>query len=186
MAVLFGLVVLAGGAAKLYRGYSDLKSSGLDPKMGELLKKSDASVAEANRTTSTAVPAFQELLNDFDTLGFAAFRSEKIEACAKLSEQFAAVSAHLQEASNSIVEATKQGTDEKTTAFLLARSRSYELLVKVNTKNIDIIRATLDESMVDMNTIVEKVMSIAESRDADQKKADEASTAASASIVKRS
>lgn len=95
------------------------------------------------------------------------------------------MSKHLQEASNSLVEAIEIGTDEKTKAFLLARSQSYEQLINVNNQNIDIIRETLDESITDMNTVVDKVLSIAASRDADQKAADEA-VAAADTILKRS
>ena len=68
LAVVFGIIVLAGGAAKLYRGFSNLTSSGLDPKVGELLRESDAAIAEVNRETNAVVPAFQELLNDFDKM----------------------------------------------------------------------------------------------------------------------
>lgn len=185
IAVLFGIVAIAGGAAKMYRGIGSLSNAGQDPKVDELLKKSDASVAEANSQIMVVVPAFQGLLNDFDTLGLAAFRLEKRDACEKIVEQFSVANNHLQEASISIIEATKLGTDDKTTAFLIDKSRSYELLVKVNAQNIDIVRATLDESIVDMDAVVEKVMSIATSRDADQKAADEATAAANA-ILKQS
>ena len=185
LAVVFGIIVLAGGAAKLYRGFSNLTSSGLDPKVGELLRESDAAIAEVNRETNAVVPAFQELLNDFDKMELAAFRAEKRETCTKLSEQFAAVGERLQLASKTIIEATQLGTDADTTAFLMARSRSYDLLIKVSKQNIDIIRATLDESVVDMDAIVGKVLSIAANRDADQKAADEATAAANA-MIKRS
>ena len=67
----------------------------------------------------------------------------------------------------------------------MARSKSYDLLIKVSKQNIDIIRATLDESVVDMDAIVGKVLSIAANRDADQKAADEATAAANA-MIKRS
>lgn len=185
LAVVFGIIVLAGGAAKLYRGFSNLTSSGLDPKVGELLRESDAAIAEVNRETNAVVPAFQELLNDFDKMELAAFRAEKRETCTKLSEQFAAVGERLQLASKTIIEATQLGTDADTTAFLMARSKSYDLLIKVSKQNIDIIRATLDESVVDMDAIVGKVLSIAANRDADQKAADEATAAANA-MIKRS
>lgn len=185
LAVVFGIIVLAGGAAKLYRGFSNLTSSGLDPKIGELLRESDAAIAEVNRETNAVVPAFQELLNDFDKMELAAFRAEKRETCTKLSEQFAAVGERLQLASKTIIEATQLGTDADTNAFLMARSRSYDLLVKVSKQNIDIIRATLDESVVDMDAIVGKVLSLAANRDADQKAADEATAAANA-MIKRS
>ena len=84
-----------------------------------------------------------------------------------------------------LVEATKHGTNEKTTSFLLMRSKSHELLGKANTQNVDIIRAILDESVVDVDVIVQKVQSIAESRDANEKAANEAAEESTA-ILKRS
>ncbi len=185
MAVLFGIVVLAGGAAKLYRGVSNLSGSGLAPKVGALLKKSDASVAQADQQSTAIAPAFQELLADFDKLGLDAFRSEKRDSCEKLIEQFAAVSEHLNEASKSLVDATKHGADKNTNEFLVARSRSYKLFVKANNQNIDILRVTLDESIVDRNVLVEKILSLAQSRDADQQAAKELA-AESDAILKRS
>lgn len=185
LAILFSLIVLAGGAAKLYRGISRLSSSGLDPQVGELLKKSDTAVDEANRQAGAAAIAFQELLGDFDRLGVVEFRQQKQETCAQIREQFEGVSTRLQEASTYLIEATQHGTNEKTTAFLKARAQSYELLMKVGSQNIEIIRTILDESMVDPNAIVQKVMSIAESRDANQKAATEATVAANA-ILNRS
>ena len=184
LAVVFGLVVFAGGAAKLYRGISTLSGSGQDPKVLELLTKSDASVADANAQIVVASPAFQALLNDFDNLGLAAFRREKKSECEKVIEQFSVASSHLQEASKSIVEATKIGTDEKTTAFLTDKSKSYDLLAKVNAQNIEIIRTTLDTSIEDMDAVVEKVMSIAKNRDADQQAADAATAAAELTLKK--
>ena len=185
LAILVSLVVLAGGAAKLYRGVSQLKEPGANAKVDELLAKSDSSAEEANRQSAVIASAFQELLGDFDKLGIQAFRSEKREACEKLSEQFAAVSEHLHESSRVLVEATKHGTNEKTTSFLLMRSKSHELLGKANTQNMEIIRAILDESTVDVDAIVQKVQSIAESRDANQKAANEAAEESNA-ILKRS
>ncbi len=180
LTLLFSGIVLIGGAAKLYRGFSVLTSTRSNSVLDELLKKSDESVAEANRQSNEIAPVFQSLLGDFDQLGVAAFRLEKREACAQLTEQFTAVNNHLHVASTSLLEATNHGTSEKVTAFLKARSNAYELLVKVNTQNIDIIEATLDESIVDTDAIVELIMSIAKSRDADQIVADEATAAADA------
>jgi len=182
--VVVGVVAIAGGVAKMYQGFGSLAlgSSTQDPQVDALLKKSDASVVEANTHLSVVGPAFQELLNDFDRLGLAAFRMEKLDACEKLSEQFSISSGHLTDASQSIIEATKLGTDKKITEFLLERSKSYDLLVKVNTQNIDIIRTLLDESIVDMEAVVEKVLSIAESRDENQKAADAATAAANAML----
>lgn len=175
LAILFGLVVLAGGATKLYRGVSNMSSSGANPKIDELLKTSDAAVVEANRKMQSAGTGFQELLGQFDMLGINDFRTQKRDECAKMSEQFASANQQLQQASNSIAEAIKLGANKKVVPFLETRARSYELLVKVNAQNINILQTTLDESMVDMNAIIEKVTSIAQSRDADQKAANEAS-----------
>lgn len=182
LGILFSLIVLAGGAAKLYRGVSNLKGAKLDPKVSELLEKSDQYIAEANSQSVATSTEFEVLLSDFDKLGIEKFRSEKRESCAQLTKQFEAIGQRLHEASTLLVEATKLGTNQKTTEFLLARSASYELLVKVNAQNIDIIRVTQDESIVDMNTVVEKVLSIAKKRDEDQKAANEA-TAASDAIL---
>ncbi len=173
LAILVSLVVLAGGAAKLYRGVGQLKESGANSKLDGLLAKSDSLAEEANRQSAAIAPAFQELLGDFDKLGVQTFRSEKREACAKLSEQFAAVSEQLHESSRVLVEATKHGTNEKTTNFLLKMSKSHEILGNASTQNMDIIRAILDESVVDVDVVVQKVQSIAESRDAKRKEASE-------------
>ena len=184
LAILVSLVVLAGGAAKLYRGYSRISSSESSAKVDELLEESDATVAEANRQSVVLTPAFRELLGDFDKLGIDAFRSEKQEACTKLSEQFAAVSEQLNESSRLLIEATKHGTNEKLTGFLLAKSKSYELQGKVNTEHIDMIRALLDESIVDVDAIVQKIQSITASAVANRKAADEAAEE-SAAILKQ-
>jgi len=184
-AILFGIIAIVGGGAKMYRGFSNLSNSGQDPKVVELLTKSDASVAEANSQLAAVGPAFQNLLSDFDSMGLAAFRSEKKETCAQLIDQYSLANDHLQSASKSIVEATEFGTNTKTTAFLMDRSKSYDLLVKVNNHNIDIIRVTLDESIDDMDTVVEKVLSIAQSRDEDQEASDAAAVAADAVLQQK-
>lgn len=180
LAILVSLVVLAGGAAKLYRGVSQLKESGANSKVDELLTKSDSLAEEANRQSAAIAPAFQELLGDFDKLGVQTFRSEKREACEKLSEQFAAIGEHLHESSRGLVEATKHGTNEKTTDFLLKMSKSHEILGNASKQNTDIIRELLDESVVDVDVIVQKVQSIAESRDAKRKAANEMAEEANA------
>ena len=182
LAIACGLVVLAGGAAKLYRGVSNLTDSASNSKVDELLKASDAAVEEANRKMQTAEAGFNEVLGQFDTLGITDFRAQKRDECAKLSDQYAAANQQLQQACNSIAEAVKLGAIKKVVPFLETRARSYELLVKANTQNINILQTTLDESMVDMNAIVEKVMSIAHSRDADQKAANEISAEADAML----
>ena len=184
LGVVFGLIVLAGGAAKFYRGLSGLTSTGLNPKVKTLLEESDAAIAVANQQTSTVVPAFQQLLTDFDTLGVANFRAERREACATLTDQYTTINDQLQTASNKIKEAIKLGIDANTTAFLDARSKSYSLLVDVTKHNLDIIRTLLDESVVDTDAIVAKVQSIAENRALAEKAANEATAAADA-LLKR-
>ena len=185
LAILFSLVILGLGGSKFYRGISTLSQSGSDPKVRDLLVKSDASVADANQQSKTVAPLFQELLGEFDRLGVPAFRSEKREACEKIRGQFAEVKGLLQEVSTSLIDATKIGVDKKTTEFLMARSKSYDLLIKANEKNIEIISATLDESITELDDVVEKVQAIAMKREDDEKAAAEASAIAD-EILKRS
>ncbi len=99
-----GIVILAGGAAKLYRGINNL-NGGTDPKVTELLKQSDAAVEEANKTLTHVQPEFQQLLSDFDTLGVAAFRAEKKDASSHVIEDYVAAGDQLKKASQSIAEA---------------------------------------------------------------------------------
>ena len=117
-------------------------------------------------------------------MGVAAFRLEKHEACAKLIEQFEAINEHFHEASTLLVDAAKIGTNEKLNAFLIARSKAYELMLKAKTQDMEIIRVTLDESIVDLSAVVEKIKSLAASRNAYVIAANEA-TDASDAIVKK-
>jgi hypothetical protein len=184
LAVLFSLVILAGGAAKLYRGISGLSESGAAPKVRELLVKSDSSAEEANRQSAVVAPLFQDLLGEFDQMGLAAFRTEKRNECEKVSAQYVAVAAHLRDASKSILEATKHGTDAKTSEFLLARSESYECLIRANEKNIEIISVILDQSISDTDAVIEKVHSIATQRGEDEK-ASQVALATSNQVLKQ-
>ena len=178
LAILFSFVILAGGAAKLYRGINILNQSGSDPKVRELLMKGDASVEDANQQSIIVAPLFQELLGEFDRLGIAAFRSEKREDCEKIRGQFVSVNKRLQEASLSILDATKIGVDKKTNEFLMARSKSYDLLMSANEKNIDILSTILDESITELDAVIEKVQTIAMKRGEDEKAAAESSAIA--------
>lgn len=185
LAFFFSLIVLAGGAVKFYRGVSTMANSGSDPKVRELLEKSDKAVEEANRQSDVVAPMFQELLADFDRLGLAAFRSEKRDACQRVIEQYQAIGGHLQEASKLMVEATQLGTETKITEFLMARSKSYGLLIQAAQKNQEIISATMDDSLADTDAVLNKIEALAVSRDADHKAAKEAA-AASDAILKKS
>ena len=185
LAILFSLIVLAGGAAKLYRGFNSMAQSGQSPAVRELLEKSDAAAAEANKKSEAASPAFDELLGDFDKLGITSFRAEKREACAKVTEQFNDVSKELEVASKSLIGASKQQTNEKLNKFILSRSKSYDLLVEANKKNVEIVSATLDESLIDANAVLVKIEAIAASRSAIQSEALQASAAADELLKQR-
>lgn len=181
-AILFSLIVLAGGAAKLFRGVNALAKNDSNPKIREILTESDAAIDKADQDAVSANSAFRDLLSDFDTMGPQVFRAEKGQACEKLCARYTAICDHLTRASNKAMEAVKIGVSDKLQGFLSEKSKSYDLLVKANTRNIDIIHALLDESMVDANTIVAKIKTIAESRDADKKASREADTKADAFI----
>lgn len=181
----FALIVLAGGAAKFYRGVSNMAKSGSDPKVRELLEKSDKAVDEANRQSNVVAPKFQELLAEFDRLGLAKFRAEKREACQEVIDQYKAIGDHLQEASKFMVEATQLGTEAKITDFLMARTKSYGLLIQAAQKNQEIVSATMDQSLAETDAVISKIGALAASRDADHQAANEAAAEADA-ILKKS
>ncbi len=103
--------------------------------------------------------------------------------CNHVIEDFNGASSQLQVATNAIGEALKLDGDSKVAEFLKTRATSYEKLVSVCQQNIEIIKATTDESTTDTDAIVAKVMSIAETRDALQKEADDATAAADALLA---
>jgi hypothetical protein len=185
LAFFFALIVLAGGAAKFYRGVSAMAKSSSDPKVRELLEKSDKAAEEANQQSNVVAPMFQELFTEFDRLGLTAFRAEKREACQKVIDHYKAISGHLQEASKSMIEATQLGTETKITDFLMARSKSYGLLIQAAQKNQEIVSAAMDESLADTDAVLNKIEALANSRDADHKAANEAAAEADA-ILKKS
>ena len=184
MGFLFSLVILVGGAAKLYRGVSGLSSTGGSDKVRELLTEGDAAVEIANREMVAVQSAFQTLFTDFDQLGVEAFRAGKREDCDKVIGQYESISNYLQLASSKIAEATKLDADAKVNEFLLPRSKSYDLLKKVCQQNIAMVQATLDTSLADADSVISKLEVIVASRDADQKAADDATNASDA-VLKR-
>lgn len=185
LAFFFALIVLAGGAAKFYRGVTTMAKSGSDPKVRELLEKSDKAAEEANQQSNVVAPMFQELFTEFDRLGLAVFRAEKREDCQKVIDHYKAIGGHLQEASKLMIEATQLGTETKITDFLMARSKSYGLLIQAAQKNQEIVSAAMDESLVDTDAVLNKIEALANSRDADHKAANEAAAEADA-ILKKS
>ncbi len=145
ISILAGLVIFAGGAAKLYRGISNL-SGGTDPKVTELLKQSDAAVEEANKTLTHVQPEFEQLLTDFDTLGVAAFRTEKKDASSHVISDFQAAVEQLKNASQAIAEALVLDSQTKVAGFLKTRATSYDKLVLASEQNIAVVNALLDEA----------------------------------------
>ncbi len=178
LAVLFGVIMIAGGLAKAFRGFSQLTATDSTPAVRDLLVKSDAAAEEANRKSEAVSTAFDELLAEFDKLGVAKFRAEKSDACANVSEQFNAVTKELDLASNALKDASKLESNEKLKNFILTKSKSYDLLVEANKKNVDIVAATMDESLPDVNAVLAKIESLAASRATIQKESLDASTAA--------
>lgn len=185
LAFFFALIVLAGGAAKFYRGVSTIAKSGSDPQVRELLEKSDKAAEEANQQSNVVAPKFQELLAEFDRLGLAKFRAEKREACQEVIDQYKAIGGCLQESSKCMVEATQLGTETKITEFLMARTKSYGLLIQAAQKNQEIVAAAMDESLADTDAVLNKIEALAVSRDADHQAANEAAAEADA-ILKKS
>lgn len=184
MAILFGLIVLAGGAAKFYRGLSALNSSSTNPKVRELLTASDAAVLDANREIQLAGPQFQTLLEDFDSMGPVSFRKERHQAAELLSQRYRTVIQQLRLASSKALEATQLDTDGKANGFLTAKSQSYEHLATANEKNAEIVQALMDTSISEVDAIIAKVQELATLRAADQKASDEADALASTFIEK--
>lgn len=182
ISVVVGIVLLAGGAAKVYRGINTL-SGGSDPKVAELLKQNDTAIDEANKQLADALPRFQQLLNDFDSLGLVAFRNEKKEIGEQITQSLASATNNLKQAVQVISEALQLDDTKKIAEFLKLRSTSYEKLTSVCEQNIEIVRVMFDESLTDTDAIVAKVMEIATSRDENQKASDEAGAAADAMLA---
>ncbi len=178
LAVLFSVIVIGGGVAKLYRGYSQITQADPVRAVRELLEASDKAAAEANRKSEAVAPAFDEILGDFDRLGIEKFRAEKRDASTDVIDQFGLVSEQLERASTSLKYAGQIEPNEKMKSFIESRSKSYDLLVEANQKNIEIVRATMDPSLADVNAVLTKIESLVASRTAIQKESLDASAAA--------
>ncbi len=175
---MFSVIVIGGGVAKLYRGYSQITQADPVRAVRELLEASDKAAAEANRKSEAVAPAFDEILGDFDRLGIEKFRAEKRDASTDVIDQFGLVSEQLERASTSLKYAGQIEPNEKMKSFIESRSKSYDLLVEANQKNIEIVRATMDPSLADVNAVLTKIESLVASRTAIQKESLDASAAA--------
>lgn len=178
--VIVAAIAIVGGGLKMFSGTQKITSSSSDPKVDLLLKESDAALDEANKQNQIAVPAFQQLLSDFDQLGVEGFRKEKRELSENLVVQFAKTAEQFQTAANKLDTAALLSADKKLNAFLVIKSKSYGLLGKVCDQDVEMIRVLLDDSLTDGAAITGKVLELAASRDATQKAADDATTEADA------
>lgn len=182
ISIVAGIVIFAGGAAKLYRGISNL-NGGTDPKVTVLLEQSDAAVEEANKSLTKVQPEFEQLLSDFDTLGVTAFRTEKNVASSQVIGEFQAAVEQLKKASQAISEALTLDSETKVAGFLKTRATSYDKLALASEQNIAIVNSLLDETTTDTDAIIAKITSIAEVRDAHQKEANELTKASDAMLA---
>ncbi len=172
------MIVLAGGAAKFYRGISGLTKPQSNSQVRDLLVKSDEAAADANGKSIAIAPAFDALLGEFDRLGVAEFRAQKQDDSARLSGQFKQVSDALGTASGLLLEAAKLESNPKLTSFITARSKSYEMCIEANSKNIEIIAATMDKSLADSAAVLARIESIVADRNAAQEAAQKAAATA--------
>ncbi len=178
--VIVAAIAIVSGGFKMLSGIQKIASSSSDPKVDLLLKESDVALDEANKQNQTAIPAFQQLLNDFDSLGVEGFRKEKRELSTNLVAQFAKTTEQFQMAAKKLDAAAELSVDKKLNAFIVIKSKSYELLGKVCDQNAEMIQVLLDDSLADGAAITEKVLALAASRDATQKAANDATTEADA------
>ncbi|MDZ4849552.1 MAG: hypothetical protein SGI77_09670 [Pirellulaceae bacterium] len=176
--VIVAAIAIVSGGFKMFSGVQKIASSSSDPKVDLLLKDSDVALDEANKQNQIVVPAFQQLLNDFDQLGVESFRKEKREVSDNLVAQFAKTTGQFQMAAKKLDAAAILSVDKKLNAFIVIKSKSYGLLGNVCDQNAEIIRVLLDDSLVDSAAITEKVLKLAASRDATQKAANDATTEA--------
>ncbi len=181
--VIVAAVAIVSGGLKMFSGIQKVASSNSDPKVDLLLKESDDALDEANKQHQIVVPAFQQLLNDFDQLGVEGFRKEKSELSGNLITQFTNTAAQFQMAAKKLDAAAMISKNEQLIAFMTLKSKSYGLLGKVCDQNVEMIQVLLDASLTDDAAITGKVLELAASRDATQKTVIDTTTEADA-IVK--
>lgn len=185
LGIAVGVVILLGGAAKLYRATQSISSGNANQQVRDLLGESDKAVEAANQGMGAVFPSFQKLLGDFDASELSAFRQEQANSAANIKADYLSINDKLQMSLQKIAEATKLGVDPQLGSFLEARSGSYKHLIQVNLKNKEIVEAIMDPSMSDRAAILDKIVSIVASRDVEQK-AYEASAANADGLLRNS
>ncbi len=178
--VIVAAVAIVGGGLKMFGGIQKIASSSSDPKVDLLLKESDAALDEANKQNQLVVPAFQQMLNDFDQLGVEVFRKERSELSGNLITQFTNTAAQFQLAAKKLDAAAMISKNEQLNAFMTLKSKSYGLMGKVCNQNVEMIQVLLDASLTDAAVITGKVLELAASRDETQKTVIDTTTEADA------
>jgi hypothetical protein len=169
LAIICGVIVIALGLVKMYRGIQEIRGAGGDPQFKPLLEETDKAVSAANKASQEAQPLFQQFLDDIDKSGLSTVRTQKKDAAQKLIDLFGEAVEQYQLAAQKSDEAARHSTIEKTKSFLTTKARAYGLLAQARTINRGIVRLVLDDPATKLEQLLPKLQEAAARRDTAQK-----------------
>jgi hypothetical protein len=169
--IICGLIILAGGIAKIYKGWNEMRSASGDAQFKPLLEENDKAIAEANKLSQEAQPMFQTLLDDVDKLGLDHVRAKESDTALKIDDLFGKAAEQFRIAVKTSKEASRHHTDETMKSFLVKKGESYVLFAEARDDNREIIRLILNKSILKIDDLLPKLQEAAGRRDAAQKKA---------------
>jgi hypothetical protein len=175
IAVVFGLMQMAGGLKQMF-------GSGLSAEVEQLVKESDAAIDSANKHWLASEPLLQEVADAVDAEPLDVVRADQRGASEEAMEHLAEAAKQFRLAATKLNEAMTHEMADKVKAYLSEKSHSYELRARVCEHNHEVLRVVMDESLVDKDEVVAKVLAIYEERDAIATQAAEIEEAAEAAV----
>src|SRR3954469_11648404 len=171
--IICAVIVLLGGAASVWKGVQKLRTRNT-PEFTQKVSDSDNAIQEGSRLAGEAMPLFQQLLKDVDSLGLNAFRSEKKEAATKANDLYGQSVEQFRLGEKKLEEAKPLNRKEELRPYLEIKAKSYGLRAEALAGNQEIIRLILDESIPSLDVLLPKLSEAAARRDEMGKKAQAA------------
>src|ERR1700680_3442090 len=125
--IICALIVIAGGIAKVYKGWHEWRGAAGDAEFKPLLEENDKAIGEAKRISMEAQAMFQTLLNDIDKIGLDQVRAKESDTAQKIDDLFGKAAEEFRHAVKTSEQAAQHHTDAKMKAFLATKGKSYTL-----------------------------------------------------------
>ena len=171
LVMICGLVVMAGGIAKIGRAFQGTK---VDPEVTRLSQESDRAFTKANQLLEEAGPIFKRVLDSVDEDGLAAVRTGKKDEAAKAAALYQQAAEQLRQAGLKALDAAALKPAGYAVAFLETKAEAYRTFAAARDLNRDIALMVLDESIKTGEELVPKVLEAANRRDQLEASANEA------------